>query len=272
MLTPSPRAIRSIAITAVAFAVAAPAALAGAGDFFVLDNSANGLYRGQTGVNGSDTLVGALPAMQWYDLAPGFDGSFVFAITDADFVALSTSDGSVLTSIVPDRDFISIATDTATSTVYAVTQGVPGTPQVGELITLDTATGQTTTIGQLGGAADALDLVGLGFDPFTGGLFMTAASGELFAVNAGTGAATLIGNTGLEAPFDVDYNPADGQMYVTDAQRDQLFLLDRTDASVALSTLYTNATFTTGLAFAIPAPGSAAILALAGLGATRRRR
>jgi DNA-binding beta-propeller fold protein YncE len=270
MQTPSPRAIRSL--TLAALSLAAPAALAGAGEFFVLDNATNGLYRGQTGLNGSDSLVGALPAMQWYDLAPGFDGSFVFAITNADFVALSTVDGTVLTSIVPDREFISIATDVATSTVYAVTQSVPGTPQVGELITLDTATGQTTTIGQLGGTADALSLVGLGFDPFTGGLFMTAASGELLSVDAGTGAATLIGNTGLDSPFDVDYNPADGQMYVTDAQSEQLFLLDRNDASVALSTLYTEASYTTGLAFAIPTPGTTVLLALAGLGATRRRR
>ncbi|MFG0291624.1 MAG: hypothetical protein ACF8MJ_00555 [Phycisphaerales bacterium JB050] len=270
MQIPSPRAVRTLAIAAVA--CAAPASLAGLGDFFVLDNMSDGLYRGQTGINASDTLLGPLPAQNWYDLAPGFDGSFVFAITGNDLVTLSTTDATVLTSIVPDREFISIATDRATSTVYAVTAAIPGTPQGGELITVDTATGQTTTIGLLGAGTDALELVGLGFDPVTESVFMTAASGELFSINPNTGAASLIGSTGLGAPFDVDYNPADGNMYVTDADRDQLFLLDRSDASVTLSTLYTEAEFTTGLAFVVPAPGSAALLSLAALGAMRRRR
>ena len=262
--------VRSLAITAVA--CAAPASLAGADDFFVLDNFSSSLYRGQTGVNGSDALVGALPTSSWLDLAPGFDASFVFAMRGNDLVTLSTADGTQNTSVTPDREFINIATDTASSTVYAVTAGVPGTPAVGELVTVDTITGQTTTIGQLGAEADALNLVGLGFDAMTGDLFLTAGSGELFSVSSGTGAATLIGNTGLEAPFDVDYNPADGQMYITDAFRDQLFQVDRTDASVSLSVLYSEATFTTGLAFAIPTPGTAGLLALAGLGAVRRRR
>ena len=46
----------------------------------------------------------------------------------------------------------------------------------------------------------------------------------------------------------------------------------RIATSVALSTLYAETTFTTGLAFAIPTPGTAGLLALAGLGAARRRR
>jgi hypothetical protein len=270
MQTPNPRAVRALAISALVSA--APASLAGVGEFFLVDNGDTSFYRGQVGISASDSLVGALPAMLWYDLAPGFDASFVFAVTQADFVALSTADGSVLTSIVPDREFISIATDTATSTVYAVTQGVPGTGQLAELITLDTATGQTTSIGELGAGTDALSLVGLGFDPVTGGLYLTAGSGELFSINANTGAAQFVGSTGLGMPFDVDYNPADGNMYVTDAGRDELFILDRNDASVTLNTSYANSDFATGLAFAIPTPGTTALLALAGLGAARRRR
>ncbi len=261
-----------LSIAAVALAAFTSQASAGLGEFFVLENHDGGLYRGQTGSNASDIMVGPLAGPGWFDLAPGFDASFVFAMHNHTLLRLSTTDGGQISSVNPDRDFVSIATDTATSTVYAVVESVPGTPQFAELITVDPVTGQTTTIGQLGGGTDGLSLVGLGFDPITGGLFLTAQSGELFSIDANTGAASFVGNTGLSQPFDVDYNPADGQMYVTDAGHDQLFLLNRADAGVTASTLYANLNYSTGLAFAIPAPGSVALLSLCGLGAMRRRR
>lgn len=270
MQTPSFRAARAIAVAALLST--APATLAGLGDFFLLNNSSAGLYRGQVGVDNGEGLLGPLPIGSWYDLAPGFDPSAVFAMRGHTLVSLSTTDAAQITSVSPDREFINIATDTATSTLYAVTSGVPGTSQFGELLTVDPVTGQTTTIGQLGGGTDGLPLVGLGFDPFSGNLFLTTGTGALFSINANSGAATFVGATGLSHPYDIDYNPADGNMYITDAGTGQLFTVDRTDASVIPSTLHSGVSLSTGLAFAIPTPGTTAILALAGLGAARRRR
>ncbi|MCR9218299.1 MAG: hypothetical protein NXI14_13995, partial [bacterium] len=117
-----------------------------------------------------------------------------------------------------------------------------------------------------------LPLVGLGFDPFSGNLFLTTETGALFSINANSGAATFVGATGLSHPYDIDYNPADGNLYISDAGTGQLFTVDRTDASVFPSTLHSGVSLSTGLAFAIPTPGTAGLLALAGLGAARRRR
>ena len=59
MQTSTFRAARAIAVAA--FLSTAPATLAGLGDFFLLNNSSAGLYRGQVGVDNGEGLLGPLP-------------------------------------------------------------------------------------------------------------------------------------------------------------------------------------------------------------------
>lgn len=256
------------ALSAATLAATATAGTVDAGTFFVIDNmSPWGFFEGTVGIDGSDTLIANQDQASWFDLAAGDTDDSVFAVRDNRLVRMNTATGVVVTDFTPSNNLRSIAFDRAGGVMYAL----PNTGNL-DLLTVDITTGVSTVVGNLGLQLSALDMVGMGFDPTSGLLYATADGGDLYTINPADGAATFVANSGLSDPFDIDYNPADGNMYVTDAGRDALFMIDRDTAAVTPSVLYDNAMFTTGLAFPVPAPGSLALLGLAGAAAARRRR
>ncbi|MEQ8770717.1 MAG: hypothetical protein RIB60_09440 [Phycisphaerales bacterium] len=249
----------------VALATSASAALAG--PYIVVDNDTDSLYRGPLGVNGGDSLVAPLASTFWGDLS-NFNATSVLA-TDVDNAViqrLNAGTGAVeATSAVLDRAARSIAYDAGTDTVYGLAQSGSF-----DLFTINLTTGATTTVGAVG-VSTITGAVSLAFDPVLASLVMTTTTGELYTMSTADASTALIGNMGITNVFGVEYDPTTGGLYASGADRDAIFEIDRSDASVTFVNSLDDATFATGLAF-VPAPGAAGLLGLGGLALARRRR
>ncbi len=244
-------------------ALVSGASTALASPYVLLDNLNDSLFNGPLGVNNGDTLVTALGDTFWGDLA-NYNGTSVLAtdVDNATVYRLNAFTGAVEdTSAVLDQAALSIAYDSASDTYYGITLGSP------DLFSFNFATGVTSAIGTVG----TTDVVSLAWDPVLDALVMTNASGQLYTVDESDANSTLVGSMGINNPFGIEYNPADGSLYVHGADRDAIFRVDRTDASLTFMNTVDDATFATGLAF-VPAPGAAGLLGLSGLVLARRRR
>jgi hypothetical protein len=131
-----------------------------------------------------------------YTPAPGFSGPDSFAVTVTDNGTPPLS-GIVTIAVTVQRLF---GTDAS----------------VGNLLTLDPATGMSTLVGPMGiGAVPALAL-----DPTTGTMYAAPSNGnaDLYRVDPGTGATSLLGSTGLAIDDnfvtvgDMAFSP-DGTLY-----------------------------------------------------------
>lgn len=250
-----------------AAALAAPVAFAGLPNpYFIIDNESNGFFAGQLGVNGSDTLLQSQASTFWADLA-SYDGVSVLAtdVANSTLYRLNTTTGAVMDAVMLDRNTRSIAYDASTGTAYGLSED-----GAFELYTINLATGVTTTIGAVA-VSDQISAVGLGFDPVLGTLVMSTTDSEMYTLSTADASASLVGHFGISMPFDIEYNPLDGNLYVADAGRDAIFLVDRSNATVSNLTAFANSDLVTGLAF-VPTPGAGALLGLAGLAVARRRR
>src|SRR5262245_37129497 len=112
-----------------------------------------------------------------------------------------------------------------TGVLYASTAARPqGSPMIGELLTIDLATGQGTIVGSFGLPA-AVTLGDLTFSP-SGTLYgwssrggATGLSGDLFTVNLATGAATQVSDAGLtSAGAGLAFSPS-GALFLTGGDR-----------------------------------------------------
>jgi hypothetical protein len=143
--------------------------------------------------------------------------------------------------------------------------------------TLDPLSAAFTAVGPTG--STAFDISGMAFGP-TGRLFAFAANGnapegsQLLEINPATGVGTIIGPTGIFGDtrlgglaFDL-YGNANGGLYLTEGSR--LFTVDLGTGAASLVGSF-GVPGMSGIAF-IPAPGSLALVGIAGLAVARRRR
>jgi len=237
------------AVTApVALGTAMLASAASAGDdFFLVDNTTDRLYRSNTDNVSGDVLVASLPSAFWAELSPSNQPDHLFAALPdlANIVMLSQIDGAIVSTIATDVAIRNLGYDRRSAVLYAL-------PQTGsvDLLIVDTNTGMTTNLGFTGIPGSAISIFGMAFDPVTELLYATGADGQLHSIDPANTSSVLIGNIGLNAAFGIAYNPGDGQLYVTDANTDRLYTVDRTTAMTTLvGGPYTNATFATGLSF-----------------------
>jgi WD40 repeat protein len=168
-----------------------------------------------------------------------------------------------------DLDF-----DPTTGLLYGV-QNVP-TSDSRQLFRIDPATGHATVVGSLGTSGD---FSAMAFSP-SGVLYVLSTSAErLLQVDKSTGATitdvtvpTLLGSTA-----GMDFNPADGKLYVADggtstAGTNKLYTMNTTTGVLTTVGATGVVNGIEGLAFTVPEPSSFALAALAAIAALRHRR
>jgi len=100
-------------------------------------------------------------------------------------------------------------------------------------------------------------------------------SNELISISTASGNGTFVAGVQFNDVFDIASRPSDGVMFATDSATNRLYQLDTSNGNMIevgqeIGGVQGNLV---GLAFGpIPAPGTAAILALGGIAATKRRR
>ncbi|MEL6796067.1 MAG: hypothetical protein AAFO89_04510 [Planctomycetota bacterium] len=143
--------------------------------------------------------------------------------------------------------------DTDGDSLYAFTN-LNGTPTFTEI-------GETGLGGFIGIAVNPADGLLYGYDTDTD---------ALYTIDTTDGSLTLIGESGLGLGFigGMDFSE-DGSTLLL-AQGTDLYTVDITDGS--LTSLGDFGLNTSALSFRVPTPGTAALLGLGGLAATRRRR
>jgi hypothetical protein len=163
---------------------------------------------------------------------------------------------------------VSLAYDTANSTLYGDTSVPYGGETADELYSINTTTGAATDVGTIGDNS----VYALGFDQ-SGDLFGVDGNCNLLGISTTTGAGTIIGATGT-APnggcgaYDIASDPSSGLMYLADSNSSSLFSVDLTTGAATLVGPYGGSPNLVGLAFlgtATPEPGTLALFA-AGLG------
>jgi DNA-binding beta-propeller fold protein YncE len=140
----------------------------------------------------------------------------------------------------------------------------------GVLYELNPATGAATVIGAMPGRRG---FGSLGFNTSTGVMYWAdTTSDELYTINLATAATTLVGPLGVttQVGAGLAYHPTIGMLAVNNSGTDTLSVLN---LSTGAATLIGNTGTSNMLAIAvIPAPAPLALLGLAGLAASRRRR
>jgi hypothetical protein len=132
--------------------------------------------------------------------------------------------------------------------------------------------GAFSPIGDIGPAAN--DISGLAID-VTGAILGYAKNGSsedtLVQINAATGLATTIGATGINTASSVGglaIDPTSGSAFISEGA--SLYSLNTSTGAASLIGAH-GVTGFSGIAF-IPTPGAAALLAIVGVAASRRRR
>lgn len=138
------------------------------------------------------------------------------------------------------------------------------------LYELNTSTGAATAIGTMPGRRG---FGSLGFNSSTGVMYWAdTTSDELYTVDLTTAAATLVGPLGIASQIGAGmaYHPTIGMLAVNNSGTDTLSVLN---LSTGAATLIGNTGTSNMLSVVvIPAPAPLALLGLAGLAASRRRR
>ena len=193
-------------------------------------------------------------------------------ITSNELVLLNPVTGAEISAVAMDSpdNIVSIAFDTVTGKLYGNTSVGYGAP-FEALYEIDPSNGATTFIGRI-----IFDNVyALGFDQ-AGELFgVSDFSNELISISTASGNGTFVAGVQFNDVFDIASRPSDGVMFATDTATNRLYQLDTSNGNMIevgqeIGGVQGNLV---GLAFGpIPAPGTAAILALGGIAATKRRR
>jgi hypothetical protein len=125
---------------------------------------------------------------------------------------------------------------------------IGGSATTSDLYTVDTTTGDTTSIGPIG-----FSVTGLASDPFTGDLYGVTAGGgtrNLLVIDRSTGGGTAVGSTGSSLP-DISFRP-NGTLYAwleAGAGSDDLATVSTSTAAVIVVGDSGLSTFGSGLAF-----------------------
>lgn len=139
------------------------------------------------------------------------------------------------------------------------------------LYTVNQTTGAATFVGSMGGIGEywAMDY----HDALNTMFAISNTDDSLYEVNMSTGATTFIGSTGADRITDIWYDDSTQTLFaVTDGVGgDEYYTINTT---TGFATLTGSAGFgnLTGLGWTVPAPGTLALLGLAGLLGGRRRR
>lgn len=193
-------------------------------------------------------------------------------IASNELVLLNPVTGAEISAVQMDSDddIVSIAFDTVTGRLFGNTSVGYGA-QFEALYEIDPSNGATTFIGRI--LFD--DVFALGFDQ-AGELFgVSNATSELISISTANGNGALVAAMQFASVFDIASRPSDGVMFATDTATNRLYQLDTSNGNMIevgeeIGGVQDNLV---GLAFGpIPAPGTAAILALGGIAATKRRR
>lgn len=174
-------------------------------------------------------------------------------------------------SFFDDDQFVGGATyDAATDTLYASLRGPNTSGPQSSIVTIDTATGDLTELFSLG-----LSNPNLTIDPATGTLYsVDVARDQLLSINPVTQTITEI-----TPQFPTDGSFANVTSMVFDPATGSLLAFDNTEDAFqrinpitgAITEIGTSNLQISGLTF-VPAPGAAALLAVAACGCARRRR
>ena len=140
----------------------------------------------------------------------------------------------------------------------------------GNLVSVDTTTGNITTIGPLTGLASGHTVTGIAWDKTSATMYAISTNGtvgSLYTVNLATGTLTTVSatTTGSALPIDIAINSA-GIMYSMDVGTDILYTINKTTgAATAVGPLGININFAQGMAID-PATDSLWLAAYIGTG------
>lgn len=139
------------------------------------------------------------------------------------------------------------------------------------LYTVDQTSGAATPVGGMGGLGEywAMDY----HDALNRMFAISNTDDSLYEVDMSTGATTFIGSTGADRISDIWYDDSTQTLFgVTDGAGGDQYYTINTTTGFATFTGSAGSGNLTGLGWTVPAPGALALLGLAGLLGTRRRR
>ena len=171
----------------------------------------------------------------------------------------------------------SLAWSPETKILYGNTTPGFGDPTGDNLYKIDPSTGVATFVGKIMSAAGGpfTNIYALGFDQ-GGRLFgISDTTNQLLGINPATGAASVIAMMQVNFAFDIASRPEDNKMFLVDSGSSFLYGLDTSNGALSgIGPWSPPANNLVGLAFAVPEPGTWAMLlgGLALLGLIGRRR
>lgn len=138
------------------------------------------------------------------------------------------------------------------------------------LYELDTANGAASFIGTSG----LTSFHNLGYNSHTGVMYMTNSNTDsLYTIDLATNQATLVGSLmNSTNPNSLTFNHHTGVMYMLDNSTDNLYTLNLETGEATVVGFMGASNFLSMVYIPIPGPGGLAVLALAGLVRSRRRR
>lgn len=143
------------------------------------------------------------------------------------------------------------AARSSTGVFYALEYTAPG---AGNLVTLDTASGNLTTVAPLTGLSAGHVVTGMALDKNTNIMYVVSidgAIGRLYTINLTTGVLTTVASSmsGTTFPIDIAINNS-GVMYSCDVNSDVLNIINKTTGAATLvGSLGININFAQGMAF-----------------------
>jgi len=148
-------------------------------------------------------------------------GSLLYGIEilDKSLWTIDTDSGDAHFVLEFDEDMVALAKDPNSDLIFAVASPLGKTST---LLSLNPATGLTTTIGDIG-----FDSVkGLAFGPKGSALFAITYLNELLSIDPTTGAGQLIGAPGTTHLDSLAYHQDRGVLYATNIDNDSLYEID----------------------------------------------